>query len=247
MSCRNTALARIMQMGDETMVEPSSNPDLAGFNLLTKVMVKLTKALPKGPAQEVQPSWVDTWMLAAEILFMFARHTEGLGYKARMLMHDVKVIVCGEVKCTGLLVKRELHRRTGGWEWEVLVETHTPGVQVVLLSAQRLRPNGTEAGIESRELRVMRDARKTAGQMNSATANPRKLLLPTSFTSDCALQSVRLFTDPRAHVLRSCPSRRPVRKRITLSPTCTQDQRTPPSSFLLARNPFQVDNFAPPS
>jgi hypothetical protein len=49
MSFRNTTLARIMQMGDKIMAEPSSNPDLAGFNLLTKIMVKLVKALPKGP------------------------------------------------------------------------------------------------------------------------------------------------------------------------------------------------------
>ncbi|KIK94029.1 hypothetical protein PAXRUDRAFT_12309 [Paxillus rubicundulus Ve08.2h10] len=41
----------------------------------------------------------------------------------------------------------------------------------------------------------------------AATANPCKLLPPTSFTSDRALWSVRLFTDPRAHVLQSCPSR----------------------------------------
>ncbi|KIK88336.1 hypothetical protein PAXRUDRAFT_14414 [Paxillus rubicundulus Ve08.2h10] len=89
---KNTALAHIMQMGDEIMVEPSSNPDLASFNLLTKVMVKLAKALPKCPGQEVQPSWVDTWTLAVEILFMFARHAEGLGYRARMLMCNAKVI-----------------------------------------------------------------------------------------------------------------------------------------------------------
>ncbi|KIK79006.1 hypothetical protein PAXRUDRAFT_162488 [Paxillus rubicundulus Ve08.2h10] len=122
MSFRNTALAHIMRMGDETLVEPSSNPDLAGFNLLTKVMVKLAKVLPKGPGQEVQPGWVDTWTLAAEILFMFARRAEGLGYRARMLMHDAKVIVCGEMKCTGLLVERESHGRTGGQEWEVLID-----------------------------------------------------------------------------------------------------------------------------
>ncbi|KIK79250.1 hypothetical protein PAXRUDRAFT_161767 [Paxillus rubicundulus Ve08.2h10] len=122
MSFRNTTLARIMQMGDETMVELSSNPDLAGFNLLTKVMVKLAKALPKGLGQEVQPGWVDTWTLTAEILFMFARRAEGLGYRARMLMCDAKVIVCGEVKCTGLLVERESHGRTGGREWEALID-----------------------------------------------------------------------------------------------------------------------------
>ncbi|KIK73901.1 hypothetical protein PAXRUDRAFT_177193 [Paxillus rubicundulus Ve08.2h10] len=65
MSFRNTTLARIMQMGNKIMVEPSSNPDLASFNLLTKVMVKLAKALPKGPGQEVQPGWVNMWMLTA--------------------------------------------------------------------------------------------------------------------------------------------------------------------------------------
>ncbi|KIK77650.1 hypothetical protein PAXRUDRAFT_166153 [Paxillus rubicundulus Ve08.2h10] len=122
MSFRNTALARIMRMGDETLVEPSSNPDLAGFNLLTKVMVKLTKALPKGLGQEVQPGWVDTWTLAAEILFMFTQRAKGLGYKARMLMRNAKVIVCGEVKCTGLLVEQESHGRTGGREWEPLID-----------------------------------------------------------------------------------------------------------------------------
>ncbi|KIK81484.1 hypothetical protein PAXRUDRAFT_15219 [Paxillus rubicundulus Ve08.2h10] len=107
MSFRNTTLARIMRMGDETMVEPHG---------------QARKVLPKGLGQEVQPGWVDTWTLAAEILFMFAQHAEGLGYRARMLMHDAKVIVCGEVKCTGLLVKRELHGRTGGWEWEALID-----------------------------------------------------------------------------------------------------------------------------
>ncbi|KIJ20741.1 hypothetical protein PAXINDRAFT_6529 [Paxillus involutus ATCC 200175] len=77
MSFRNTTLARIMQMGDKIMAEPSSNPDLAGFNLLTKIMVKLVKALPKGPGKEVLPGWINTWMLAVEILFMFARRAEG--------------------------------------------------------------------------------------------------------------------------------------------------------------------------
>ncbi|KIJ10582.1 hypothetical protein PAXINDRAFT_16418 [Paxillus involutus ATCC 200175] len=96
MSFRNTTLAHIMQMGDKIMVEPSSNPDLAGFNLLTKIMVKLVKALPKGPGKEVLPSWVNTWMLAAEILFMFARHAEGRGHKAWMLVRDAKVIVGGK-------------------------------------------------------------------------------------------------------------------------------------------------------
>ncbi|KIJ07575.1 hypothetical protein PAXINDRAFT_19245 [Paxillus involutus ATCC 200175] len=105
MSFRNTTLARIMQMGDKIMVEPSSNPDLAGFNLLTKIMVKLVKALPKGPGKEVLPGWVNTWMLAAEILFMFAWCAEG-----------------GEVKCTGLLVEWETHGRTGGREWEVIID-----------------------------------------------------------------------------------------------------------------------------
>ncbi|KIL00540.1 hypothetical protein PAXRUDRAFT_129577 [Paxillus rubicundulus Ve08.2h10] len=122
MSFRNTTLACIIQMGDEIMVEPSSNPDLAGFNLLTKVMVKLVKVLPKGLGQEVQPGWVNTWMLTAEILFMFAWCAEGLGHKARMLMHDAKVIACSKVKCTGLLIERESHGRTGGREWEVLID-----------------------------------------------------------------------------------------------------------------------------
>ncbi|KIJ11773.1 hypothetical protein PAXINDRAFT_15354 [Paxillus involutus ATCC 200175] len=122
MSFRNTTLARIMQMGDKIMVEPSSNPDLAGFNLLTKIMVKLAKALPKGPGKEVLPGWVNTWMLTAEILFMFARCAEGRGHKARMLMRDAKVIVGGEVKCTGLLVEWETHGRTGGREWEVIID-----------------------------------------------------------------------------------------------------------------------------
>ncbi|KIJ10575.1 hypothetical protein PAXINDRAFT_16414 [Paxillus involutus ATCC 200175] len=140
MSLRNTTLARIMQMGDKITVEPSSNPDLAGINLLTKIMVKLTKALPKGPGKEVLPVWVNMWMLTAletcmddicgsrelqfptaKILFMFARHAEGQGHKAWMLMHDAKVIAGGEVKCTGLLVEWEAHGRTGGREWEMLI------------------------------------------------------------------------------------------------------------------------------
>ncbi|KIK72525.1 hypothetical protein PAXRUDRAFT_180503, partial [Paxillus rubicundulus Ve08.2h10] len=87
-----------------------------------KVMVKLAKVLPKGPGQEVQPGWVNTWMLAMEILFMFARRAEGLGHNARMLMCDAKVIVGSEVKCTGLLVEWESHGRTRGREWEVLID-----------------------------------------------------------------------------------------------------------------------------
>ncbi|KIJ09896.1 hypothetical protein PAXINDRAFT_17044 [Paxillus involutus ATCC 200175] len=122
MSFRNTTLARIMQMGDKIMVEPSSNPDLASFNLLTKIMVKLAKALPKGPGKEVLRGWVNTWMLAVEILFMFARCAEGRGHKARMLMRDAKVIAGGEVKCMGLLVEWETHGRTGGREWEAIID-----------------------------------------------------------------------------------------------------------------------------
>ncbi|KIJ15724.1 hypothetical protein PAXINDRAFT_11315 [Paxillus involutus ATCC 200175] len=128
-----------MQMGNKIMVEPSSNPDLASFNLLTKIMVKLVKALPKGPGKEVLPGWVNTWMLAAvhpvdmgrtarvltiaqEILFMFARRAEGRGHKAWMLACDAKVIAGGEVKCTGLLVEWETHGRTGGREWEAIID-----------------------------------------------------------------------------------------------------------------------------
>ncbi|KIK83854.1 hypothetical protein PAXRUDRAFT_14574 [Paxillus rubicundulus Ve08.2h10] len=129
-----------MQMGDEIMVEPSRNPDLAGFNLLTKVMVKLAKVLPKGPGQEVQPGCINTWMLTVEILFMFTRHAEGLGHKARMLMRDAKVIVCGEVKCTGLLVEWELHRRTRGREWEVLIDKELVNLKASMDAGMHKRP-----------------------------------------------------------------------------------------------------------
>ncbi|KIJ18813.1 hypothetical protein PAXINDRAFT_9043 [Paxillus involutus ATCC 200175] len=122
MSFRNTTLALIMQMGDKIMVELSSNPDLAGFNLLTKIMVKLVKALPKGPGKEVLPGWINTWMLAVEILFMFTRRAEGRGHKARMLMRDAQIIAGGEVKCMGLLVEWETHGRTGGREWEAIID-----------------------------------------------------------------------------------------------------------------------------
>ncbi|KIK82463.1 hypothetical protein PAXRUDRAFT_14727 [Paxillus rubicundulus Ve08.2h10] len=100
MSFRNTTLARIMQMGDKIMLQP---PDF-----------KLAKALPKGLGQEVQPGWVNMWMLTVEILFMFAWHAEGLGYKARMLMRNAK----------------ESHGTTGGREWEVLIDKELANLKV---------------------------------------------------------------------------------------------------------------------
>ncbi|KIJ10970.1 hypothetical protein PAXINDRAFT_16060 [Paxillus involutus ATCC 200175] len=143
MSFRNTTLARIMQMGNKIMAEPSSNPDLAGFNLLTKIMVKLVKALPKGPGKEVLPGWINTWMLTAEILFMFAWRAEGRGHKVRMLMRDAKVIAGGEVKCTSLLVEWETHGRTGGREWEAIINKELANLKA---SMDSLLGDSEEAG-----------------------------------------------------------------------------------------------------
>ncbi|KIJ04619.1 hypothetical protein PAXINDRAFT_5471 [Paxillus involutus ATCC 200175] len=90
MSYRNTTLARIMEMSDRTRTEPSGDPDLAKFNLMTKIMVMLVKASPNSLANEDLPSWAEAWRLAAKVLFMLVGHIEGQGKRARMPMGHKK-------------------------------------------------------------------------------------------------------------------------------------------------------------
>ncbi|KAF8834577.1 hypothetical protein BDN67DRAFT_985222 [Paxillus ammoniavirescens] len=98
MSSRNYVLACIMHMGDHVMAEPSSDPDLLGFNLVAKILVKLAEGMS---------AWANTWEIAS-------------GKVACMRMEDAKLIACGEVLYTRMVVEWETHEMTGAPQWRLL-------------------------------------------------------------------------------------------------------------------------------
>ncbi|KIJ19293.1 hypothetical protein PAXINDRAFT_7790 [Paxillus involutus ATCC 200175] len=120
MSYRNTTLAHIMEMGNCTRTEPSSDPDLAKFNLVTKIMLMLMKASFDSPANKDLPSWVEAWRLAA--YSSCSRGVEGQGKRARMPMGDTRNLAGGEAQYTGMLVEWQAHGKTGGESWRMFLD-----------------------------------------------------------------------------------------------------------------------------
>ncbi|KIJ17298.1 hypothetical protein PAXINDRAFT_10144 [Paxillus involutus ATCC 200175] len=105
MSYRNATLAHIMEMGDHIMMESSGDPNLAKFNLVTKMMVMLAKASPDLLANEDRPAWAEAWRLAVKVLFMLTRcANKGQGKRVRMPMGDAQILAGGEVQYTAMLV-----------------------------------------------------------------------------------------------------------------------------------------------
>ncbi|KIJ07441.1 hypothetical protein PAXINDRAFT_19366 [Paxillus involutus ATCC 200175] len=140
MSYRNTTLAHIMEMGNRIMTEPSGDPNLAKFNLVTKIMVMLANTLPNSLANKDLPAWANAWRLAAvhlanmvhvpqgvltvmqKVLFMLVWCAEGQGKRVRMPMGDVRTLAGGKVQYTGMLVEWEVHGRTGGGPWRMFLD-----------------------------------------------------------------------------------------------------------------------------
>ncbi|KAF8834371.1 hypothetical protein BDN67DRAFT_985373 [Paxillus ammoniavirescens] len=120
MSSRNYVLARIMHMGDHVMVEPSIDPNLLGFNLVAKILVKLTEGVSVDTVTGGVSAWANTWEIASKVLFSFARRVEGQGKVARMRMEDAKLIARGEVLYTGMVVEWETREMTGAPQWRSL-------------------------------------------------------------------------------------------------------------------------------
>ncbi|KAF8837507.1 hypothetical protein BDN67DRAFT_983200 [Paxillus ammoniavirescens] len=120
MSSQNYVLAHIMHMGDHVMVEPSIDPDLRGFNLVAKILVKLAEGTSADTVAGGVSAWANTWEIALKVLFTFARHVEGQGKVVRMRMEDAKLIARGEILYTGIVVEWETREMTGVPQWRSL-------------------------------------------------------------------------------------------------------------------------------
>ncbi|KAF8841213.1 hypothetical protein BDN67DRAFT_980461 [Paxillus ammoniavirescens] len=120
MSSRNYILARIMHMGDHVMVKLSINPDLHGFNLVAKILVKLAEGASADMVTGGVSAWANTWEIASKVLFTFAQRVEGQGKVTHMRMEDTKLIARGEVLYTGMVVEWETREMTGAPQWRSL-------------------------------------------------------------------------------------------------------------------------------
>ncbi|KAF8834393.1 hypothetical protein BDN67DRAFT_985350 [Paxillus ammoniavirescens] len=120
MSSRNHVLACIMHMGDHVMAEPSSDPDLLRFNLMAKILVKLTEGVSADMVTGGMSAWANTWEIVLKVLFTFARCVKGQGKVAHMRMEDVKLIARREVLYTGMVVEWETREMTGAPQWRLL-------------------------------------------------------------------------------------------------------------------------------
>ncbi|KAF8834166.1 hypothetical protein BDN67DRAFT_985515 [Paxillus ammoniavirescens] len=109
MSSRNYVLVCIMHMGDHVMAEPSSNPDLLGFNLVAKILVRLAEGVSADTVTGGMSAWANTWEIAS-----------GQGKVACMRMEDAKLIARGEVLYTGMVVRWETCEMTGALQWRLL-------------------------------------------------------------------------------------------------------------------------------
>ncbi|KAF8834244.1 hypothetical protein BDN67DRAFT_1016708 [Paxillus ammoniavirescens] len=121
MSSRNYVLVCIMHMGNHVMTEPSSDPDLLGFSLAAKILVKLTEGVSEDMVAGGMSAWADAWEVATKVLFTFAWWAEGLGKEPQMRMEDTRLITRGEVQYTGMMVEWEMHKWAGGPEWRLLI------------------------------------------------------------------------------------------------------------------------------
>ncbi|KAF8835115.1 hypothetical protein BDN67DRAFT_984840 [Paxillus ammoniavirescens] len=105
-----------MHMGNQIMTEPSSDPDLLGFNPAAKILVKLAEGV--------------------------SEDTVTGGKEPQMRMEDTRLIARGEVQYTGMMVEWETRERAGRPEWRSLIADEL----VELKGSMRLIWGETEEG-----------------------------------------------------------------------------------------------------
>ncbi|KAF8835092.1 hypothetical protein BDN67DRAFT_984855 [Paxillus ammoniavirescens] len=166
-----------MHMGNHIMTEPSSHPDLLGFNLAAEILVKLTEGVSEDMVTGGVSAWADAWEVATKVLFTFARRVEGLGKEPQMRMEDTKLIARGEVQYTGMMVEWETCERAGGLEWRSLIADKL----VELKGSMQLVWGETEEGkalldpeIVSRNKQAKQ--KMAVGESNTQKTNPEKIM-----------------------------------------------------------------------